>query len=185
MNCRLQQPRLQGVDKNENLPTKSCVIIIARTTLKCNRKQVGFLPKQGAFFGQNVEKAPKSRRRTPFAKKIAKQGLTRLTGCGILFSQRWLDKPNHRCTRKAEASARASAKPKFVAAGPLHLAYARPLCGLKAPLGLSLLRKRQFLHSILFFQVRYSSVCSVSRCAAQGAFGTALCAKKTKTGRTA
>ena len=34
-------------------------------------------------------------------------------------------------------------KPKFVAAGPLHLAYARPLCGLKAPLGLSLLRKRQ------------------------------------------
>ena len=33
--------------------------------------------------------------------------------------------------------------PKFVAAGPLHLAYARPLCGLKAPLGLSLLRKRQ------------------------------------------
>ena len=33
--------------------------------------------------------------------------------------------------------------PKFVAAGPLHLAYARPLRGLKAPLGLSLLRKRQ------------------------------------------
>ena len=72
MNCRLQQPRLQGVDKNENLPTKSCVIIIARTTLKCNRKQVGFLPKQRAFFGQNVEKAPKSRRCTYFAKKIAK-----------------------------------------------------------------------------------------------------------------
>ena len=43
--------------------------------------------------------------------------------------------------------------PKFVVARPLHLAYARPLCGLKAPLGLSLLRKRQFLHSILFFQV--------------------------------
>ena len=28
-------------------------------------------------------------------------------------------------------------------ARPLHLAYARPLCGLKAPLGFSLLRKRQ------------------------------------------
>jgi len=42
-------------------------------------------------------------------------------------------------------------KPKFVAAGLLRLAYARPLCGLKAPLGLLLLRKRQFLHSILFF----------------------------------
>ncbi|EFQ06327.1 hypothetical protein HMPREF9436_02181 [Faecalibacterium cf. prausnitzii KLE1255] len=42
--------------------------------------------------------------------------------------------------------------PKFVVARSLHLAYARPLCGLKAPLGLSLLRKRQFLHSILFFK---------------------------------
>ena len=66
MNCQLRQPRLQGVDKNENLPTKSCVIIIARTTSKSNRKQVGFLPKRGKFFGQNVEKTLKSRRRTPF-----------------------------------------------------------------------------------------------------------------------
>jgi hypothetical protein len=72
LSCRLRQPLLQGVDKNKNLPTKSCVIIIARTPLKSNRKQVGFLPKQGAFFGQNVEKTPKSRRRTSFAKKIAK-----------------------------------------------------------------------------------------------------------------
>ena len=66
MNCRLRQLQLQGVDINENLPTKSCVIIIARTILKSNRKQVGFLPKQGRFFGQNVEKTLKSRRCTPF-----------------------------------------------------------------------------------------------------------------------
>ena len=44
-------------------------------------------------------------------------------------------------------------KRELVGAGPLHLAYARPFGRLKAPLGLSLLRKRQFLHSILFFQV--------------------------------
>ena len=68
--------------------------------------------------------------------------------------------------------------PKFVVARPLHLAYARPLCGLKAPLGLSLLRKRQFLHSILFFQVRCSFVCSASRCAAFGVIGTAQSAKE-------
>ena len=36
-------------------------------------------------------------------------------------------------------------KIKLVGARPLHLAYARPLCCLKAPLGLSLLRKRKFL----------------------------------------
>ena len=36
-------------------------------------------------------------------------------------------------------------KSKLVGARPLHLAYARPLCCLKAPLGLSLLRKRKFL----------------------------------------
>ena len=35
-------------------------------------------------------------------------------------------------------------KIKLVGARPLHLAYARPLCCLKAPLGLSLLRKRKF-----------------------------------------
>jgi hypothetical protein len=71
LNCRLQQFQLQGVDKNENLPTKSCVTIITRTTLKSNRKQVGFLPKQGGFFGQNVEKKLKPRRHTPFSGKIA------------------------------------------------------------------------------------------------------------------
>ena len=36
-------------------------------------------------------------------------------------------------------------KRELVGARPLHLAYARPLCCLKAPLGLSLLRKRKFL----------------------------------------
>ena len=36
-------------------------------------------------------------------------------------------------------------KIKLVGARPLHLAYARPLCCLKAPLGLLLLRKRKFL----------------------------------------
>ena len=36
-------------------------------------------------------------------------------------------------------------KIKLVGARPLRLAYARPLCCLKAPLGLSLLRKRKFL----------------------------------------
>ncbi|EDP21955.1 hypothetical protein FAEPRAM212_01276 [Faecalibacterium prausnitzii M21/2] len=71
MRCRQRQPLLQGVDKNKNLPTKSCVTIIARTTLKSNRKQVGFLPKQRAFFGQNVEKPPKPRRHGNFAKKFA------------------------------------------------------------------------------------------------------------------
>ena len=71
MNCQLRQPRLQGVDKNENLPTKSCVIIIARTVLKSNRKQVGFLPAERLFFGQNVEKTPKPRRHGNFAKKFA------------------------------------------------------------------------------------------------------------------
>jgi hypothetical protein len=71
LNCRLRQFQLQGVDKNENLPTKSCVTIITRTTLKSNRKQVGFLPKQGEFFGQNVEKKLKPRRHTPFSGKIA------------------------------------------------------------------------------------------------------------------
>ena len=35
-------------------------------------------------------------------------------------------------------------KRELVGARPLHLAYARPLCCLKAPLGLSLLRKRKF-----------------------------------------
>ena len=172
MNCQLRQPRLQGVDKNENLPTKSCVIIIARTALKCNRKQVGFLPKQGAFFGQNVEKAPKSRRRTPFCEKNRKIRVDKANRLWYSVLATRLGKSNRyvglRCTRKADASAKASVKnrirhgraaelcqviPKFVVARPLHLAYARPLCGLKAPLGLSLLRKRQFLHSILFFQV--------------------------------
>ena len=97
-----------------------------------------------------------------------------------------LDKSNRlaglRCTRKAGASARASAKPKFVAAGPLHLAYARPLCGLKAPLGLSLLRKRQFLHSILFFssEVQLSLLCISMRGAGCVWYRT-LC-KKNKNG---
>ena len=69
--------------------------------------------------------------------------------------------------------------PKFVAAGPLHLAYARPLCGLKAPRGLSLLRKRQFLHSILFFSGEpWFLFASMARCAASGVIGTAPCAKE-------
>ena len=36
-------------------------------------------------------------------------------------------------------------KRELVGAGPLHLAYARPFCRLKAPLGLSLLRKRELV----------------------------------------
>ena len=70
-------------------------------------------------------------------------------------------------------------KPKFVAAGPLHLAHARPLCGLKAPLGLSLLRKRQFLHSILFFSGEpWFLFAPMARCAAFGVIGTAQSAKE-------
>ena len=95
MNCRLRQPQLQGVDKNENLPTKSCVIIIARTTLKCNRKQVGFLPKQRAFFGQNVEKAPKSRRCTYFAKKNAKIRVDKTNRLWYSVLATRLDESNH------------------------------------------------------------------------------------------
>ena len=95
MNCRLRQPRLQGVDKNENLPTKSCVIIIARTTLKSNRKQVGFLPKQRAFFGQNVEKAPKSRRYTYFAKKNRKIRVDKTNRLWYSVLATRLDKSNH------------------------------------------------------------------------------------------
>ena len=106
LNCRLWQSWIQGVDKNKNLPTKSCAIIIARTTLKSNRKQVGFLPKQGGFFGQNVEKTLKPRRHTPFSGKIANWGLTRLTIYGILFSQRRLANSNHDAPKKgASASA--------------------------------------------------------------------------------
>ena len=92
-----------------------------------------------------------------------------------------LDEPNRlkRCTRTAEASARASAQNgslpwqscgaisdvRFVVARPLHLAYARPPCGLKASLGLSLLRKRQFLHSILFFKrkLQHGLLCGLRR----------------------
>ena len=36
-------------------------------------------------------------------------------------------------------------KRELVGARPLHLAYARPFCRLKAPLGLSLLRKRELV----------------------------------------
>ena len=48
---------------------------------------------------------------------------------------------------------------------PLHLACARPPCGLKASLGLSLLRKRQFLHSILFFKrkLQHGLLCGLRR----------------------
>ena len=67
--------------------------------------------------------------------------------------------------------------PKFVAAGPRHLAYARPLCGLKAPLGLSLLRKRQFLHS-LFSGEPWFLFAPTARCAAFGVIGTAQSAKE-------
>ena len=38
-------------------------------------------------------------------------------------------------------------EPELVGVRPLHLAYARPLCRLKAPLGLSLLRNRGILIS--------------------------------------
>ena len=38
-------------------------------------------------------------------------------------------------------------KRELVGAKPLHLAVARPFCRLKAPLGLSLLRKRGLSHS--------------------------------------
>ena len=50
-------------------------------------------------------------------------------------------------------------------ARPLHLACARPPCGLKASLGLSLLRKRQFLHSILFFKrkLQHGLLCGLRR----------------------
>ena len=41
-------------------------------------------------------------------------------------------------------------KRELVGARPLHLAYARPFCRLKAPLGLSLLRKRGIYCSIGF-----------------------------------
>ena len=108
MRCRLRQPLLQGVDKNKNLPTKSCVTIIARTVLKSNRKQVGFLPAERLFFGQNVEKTPKPRRRSNFAKKFANKGLTRLTDCGILFSQRWLANSNHVAPEKRSVCKRSA-----------------------------------------------------------------------------
>ena len=67
--------------------------------------------------------------------------------------------------RHGRAAELCQAIPKFVVARPLHLAYARPLCGLKAPLGLSLLRKRQFLHSILFFKrkLQHGLLCGLRR----------------------
>ena len=43
-------------------------------------------------------------------------------------------------------------KRELVGAGPLHLAYARPFGRLKAPLGLSLLRKRELLKTRHFRQ---------------------------------
>ena len=56
-------------------------------------------------------------------------------------------------------------KSELVGARPLHLACARPRCRLKAPLGLSLLRKRQFLHSILFFKrkLQHGLLCGLRR----------------------
>jgi len=53
-------------------------------------------------------------------------------------------------------------KRELVGAGPLHLAYARPFGRLKAPLGLSLLRKRGIYCSIGFIVgswCRYFSPC--------------------------
>lgn len=67
---------------------------------------MGFLPKQGGFFGQNVEKTLKPWRCTPFSGKIANWGLTRLTAYGILFSQRRLANSNHDAPKNgASASA--------------------------------------------------------------------------------
>ena len=46
-------------------------------------------------------------------------------------------------------------EPELVRARPLHLACARPLCRLKAPLGLSLLRNRGI---VLYREVLYERV---------------------------
>ena len=95
MNCRLQQPQLQGVDKNENLPTKSCVIIIARTTLKCNRKQVGFLPKQGGFLWAECRKSAEIPAVHLFCEKNRKIRVDKTNRLWYSVLATRLDKSNH------------------------------------------------------------------------------------------
>ena len=70
-------------------------------------------------------------------------------------------------------------KPKFVAAGPLHLAYARPLCGLKAPLGVFIAAQTPIppFHS-LFSGELWFLFAPTARCAAFGVIGTAQSAKE-------
>ena len=159
------------MDKAKYSATKSCVNIITILFTDCKREQVDFTQPLPNLFGQSA----KFWQRILQDKKVFENfeiGVDKTNRLWYSVLATRLDEPNRfaelRCTRKAEAAARAAVKnrichgraaelclviPKFVVARPLHLAHARPLCGLKAPLGLSLLRKRQFLHSILFFQV--------------------------------